>query len=54
MEWFNIHYVENLQKRKFFLPFIFRIRTEYANSLSTGKWRSEETPYLDTFDVVDM
>ena len=56
------HCVKSFQIRSFFWSVFSHIRTEYGDlqikeqisvlNPNTGKYRSEETPFLDTFDAV--
>ena len=51
-----IHCMKCVQIWSFFWSVFSRIRTEYGNllrkSLNGGKYGSEKTPYLDTFQAV--
>ena len=48
------HYVESVQIQSYFLSVFSCIRTEYLSvfRLNTGKYGTEITSYLDTFQAV--
>ena len=50
----NVQCLRNVQIWRFFWSVFSYIRTESMFSSNTGKYGPEKTPYLDTFDAVDL